>query len=106
MKGSIYHFHAKDTFVDPLNASVNGVLDTGSMARLEDRSWYFRTVGYGNDAKFWKDVVSSLRLADYDRSVSIEHEDALMSGREGLEKAVAFLKGIIIQEQPGAAYWA
>jgi sugar phosphate isomerase/epimerase len=106
MKGCIYHFHAKDTFIDPQNARVNGVLDTGSMEKLENRSWYFRTVGYGNDAKFWKDVVSALRLADYDRSISIEHEDAFMSGREGLEKAVSFLKGIIIQEKPGAAYWA
>lgn len=106
MKGSIYHFHAKDTFVDPQNASVNGVLDTGSMAKLEERSWYFRTVGYGHDAKFWKDLVSSLRIAGYDGALSIEHEDALMSGREGLEKAVAFLKDVIIREQPGAAYWA
>jgi len=29
-----------------------------------------------------------------------------MSPREGLEKAVAFLKEIIISEQPAAMWWA
>jgi len=29
-----------------------------------------------------------------------------MSGREGFEKAVAFLKGVLIKEKAGEAYWA
>jgi hypothetical protein len=28
-----------------------------------------------------------------------------MSGREGFEKAVAFLKNVLIKEQAGRAYW-
>ncbi len=35
-------------------------------------------------------------------ALSIEHEDGLMSNREGFEKAVKFLQDIVIQEQPGA----
>ena len=30
LKGAVYHFHAKDTKVDPYNKAKNGVLDTGS----------------------------------------------------------------------------
>jgi sugar phosphate isomerase/epimerase len=51
-------------------------------------------------------VVSRLRMADYDHVLSIEHEDSLMSGDEGLRKAVAFLKGVLIAEPAGEAYWA
>jgi sugar phosphate isomerase/epimerase len=38
--------------------------------------------------------------------LSIEHEDSPMSGTEGLRKAVAFLKEIVITEPVGEAYWA
>lgn len=106
LKGAVYHFHAKDTRVDKYNTAVNGVLDTKSFTNLGGRSWVFRTVGYGTDTKLWKDMISTLRLIGYDGAVSIEHEDGLMSPREGLEKAVAFLKELIISEQPAAMWWA
>lgn len=105
LKGAIYHFHAKDTKVDPYNKAVNGVLDTGSYGNLSDRSWTFRTVGYGHDDSVWKDIISALRSAGYDGAISIEHEDAYMSTREGLEKAIAFLKDVLIKEQPADAWW-
>ncbi len=104
--GAVYHFHAKDTRVDPANASTNGVLDTGSYGDIGSRSWVFRTVGYGTGLSQWKDILSTLQLIGYDGSVSIEHEDGLMSGREGLEKAVAFLRDILIRENPAAMWWA
>ena len=106
LKGAVYDFHAKDTRVDKYNTAVNGVLDTKSFTDLGGRSWVFRTVGYGTDTKLWKDMISTLRLIGYDGAVSIEHEDGLMSPREGLEKAVAFRKEIIISEQPAAMWWA
>ncbi|MBI2914748.1 MAG: sugar phosphate isomerase/epimerase [Firmicutes bacterium] len=106
LRGAIYHVHAKDCRVDPLNASVNGVLDTKPYGDEINRGWIFRTVGYGHGAEAWKDIVSNLRLAGYDDVLSIEHEDSLMSGSEGFEKAVAFLKDVIIKEKPGAMWWA
>lgn len=106
LKGAVHHFHAKDTRVDRHNTAVNGVLDTRSFTDMYNRSWVFRTVGYGSDVKLWKDMISTLMLIGYDGAVSIEHEDGLMSPREGLEKAVAFLKEIIISEQPEAMWWA
>ena len=107
LKGAIYHVHAKDTKIDKYNTAVNGVLDTKHYGRELERSWIFRTVGYGNEAGYWKDLVSALQLVGYDRVLSIEHEDSLMSIDEGLEKAVAFLKESIISEpKPGTMSWA
>ena len=105
LKGAVYHFHAKDTIIDKHNAGINGVLDTKNLGLVAERSWVFRTIGYGNDTKLWKDMMSTLQLIGYDRSVSIEHEDALMSVQQGLEKAIAFLKDVMITEQPTAAWW-
>jgi sugar phosphate isomerase/epimerase len=103
---SIYHVHAKDCRIDAANTAVNGVLDAKAYTRELERSWIFRTVGYGHDALVWKDIVSALRLVGYDHVMSIEHEDSLMSGAEGLKKAIAFLKGVVIQEPRTDAYWA
>ena len=60
---SIYHVHAKDCRIDPRNVMINGVLDAKKYTREKERSWIFRTCGYGNDAIVWKDIVSNLRLA-------------------------------------------
>ena len=103
---AIYFVHAKDTRLDPLNGPVNGMLDTKRFTREQERSWLFRTVGYGHDALVWKDIVSNLRLAGYDDVLSIEHEDSLMSVNEGLMKAIAMLKDVMIFEKCGGMWWA
>jgi sugar phosphate isomerase/epimerase len=102
----IFHVHAKDCKLDAANISANGVLDTKPYSRELERSWIFRTVGYGNGAPVWKAMVSALRLVKYDHVLSIEHEDSLMSGTEGLKKAIAFLKEVVITEPAGEAYWS
>lgn len=101
-----YHVHMKDTWLDQQNIWRNGVLDTKPYTEEKDRSWIFRTVGYGHGQEFWRAMVSELRLAGYDGALSIEHEDSLMSIDEGFAKADEFLKGVVIREQPGAAWWA
>lgn len=103
---AIFHFHAKDTVIDPVNATVNGVLDTKSYSDFLNRSWIFRTVGYGHSESTWRDMVSNLRLVGYDGALSIEHEDGLMSQKEGFEKAAHFLKNILIKDDAGYAFWA
>jgi sugar phosphate isomerase/epimerase len=102
----IWHFHAKDVKIDPYNSMLNGVLDTKSYTDEINRSWIFRTVGYGHGFEVWKHMISQLRLVGYDGVLSIEHEDSLMSPQEGLKKALAFLKEAVIYEPPGEAYWA
>ena len=107
LKGAIYHVHAKDTKIDKYNTAVNGVLDTKHYGRELERSWVFRTVGYGNNESYWRDLVSNLRLCGYDRVLSIEHEDSVMSIDEGLRKAVSFLRDIVIyEEKPTTMSWA
>lgn len=103
---AIYHVHAKDTRIDKYNTARTGVLDTKPYSDEINRSWIFRSVGYGNDSLYWKDIVSNLRLVGYDHVLSIEHEDSLMSQNEGLTKAVDMLKGVLITESPAAMWWA
>lgn len=104
-ENAIYHFHAKDTKIDKANTAVNGVLDTGSYGSIPERSWVFRTVGYGHGKEVWNDIISTLKAVGYDGAISIEHEDGLMSPKEGLEKAVAFLKEVLIYENSGEMWW-
>lgn len=106
LKGSIYHFHAKDTKIYYPNSEVNGVLDTKPYKNESERSWLFRAVGTGHDRQVWNDIFAELRMAGYDHVISIEHEDSLMSGQEGLKKAIAFLKETMIFEPKGEMYWA
>ena len=106
LKGCIWHVHAKDCRVEPLTAAVNGVLDTKHYENVLERSWVFRTVGYGHGEGFWRDLVSTLRAVGYDYVLSIEHEDSLMSMEEGFGKAVSFLKRILLREKPGEMWWA
>ncbi|MBQ3870219.1 MAG: sugar phosphate isomerase/epimerase [Clostridia bacterium] len=107
LKGCIYHFHAKDTRVDEFNKARIGVLDTKHYGDEINRAWVFRAVGYGHDMQYWRDIVSMLRLCGYDKVMSIEHEDSLMSVDEGLEKAAYFLKRAIMESpKPGSMSWA
>ena len=102
---AIYYFHAKDTLLNASNIRRNGVLDAKPYTDLKNRSWVFRTMGYGTDEVTWKKIISQLKVVGYDDSVSIEHEDSLMSPMEGLGKAVKFLQNIIITEKAGEAWW-
>ena len=105
--GDAIHFiHAKDTALNQFNIAHNGVLDTKNFTKVRERSWIFRTVGYGHDEKMWKDFVSALRLAGYEGPVSIEHEDGLMSGEEGLTKAIRLMQDVMMTTTPGDMYWA
>ena len=103
---AIFHFHAKDTKVDKYNTAKNGVLDNKPYSDEIHRSWIFRSLGYGNDYSYWKDIISNLRMVGYDYALSIEHEDSLMSQNEGLEKAVDFLRSVMIKEDPAEMWWA
>lgn len=103
---AIYHVHGKDVYVDQINISVNGCNDNKPYTRIPERSWTFRSIGYGHDAKTWKDIMSAFRMVGYDYVVSIEHEDALMSSDEGLAKGVALLKEACIFQEAGEMFWA
>ena len=102
---AIFHVHAKDVALDARNVAVNGVIDPKTYRRMAERSWLFRSVGWGHDELEWKRIVSALRLAGYDYVMSIEHEDALASVDEGLRAAVDLLSRVILTEPPVDAWW-
>ncbi len=103
-RGAIHHVHAKDTGIYESNARTQGVLDTTPYGEVADRSWLFRTVGYGHGERHWKDVVSTLRMVGYDGALSIEHEDDLTAPREGLAKAVDVLQRAVFQTTPDESF--
>jgi sugar phosphate isomerase/epimerase len=103
---AIFHVHAKDVRIDPHNSRLNGNLDTKSYGDILNRSWVFRSVGYGHSVEWWKEFCSTLRTVGYDGVISIEHEDGLMSPLEGLRKAVSVLKEARIEEAAGEMFWA
>jgi sugar phosphate isomerase/epimerase len=99
-KNIVFHVHAKDTRIDPLEFALNGASDTRTMEFPGLRSWDYRTVGYGHDARWWRDFVSVLQIIGYNGVLSIEHEDRLMGAHEGIRKSVDFLKPIILRTPP------
>jgi sugar phosphate isomerase/epimerase len=103
---AIYHFHAKDSVEVFHNIAKNGRLDAKNYSERQNRSWLFRTVGYGHSEAYWKEIISALNLAGYDFVISIEHEDTFMTQTEGLDKAIAFLKNVMIFEKAGGLWWA
>ena len=102
---AIFHIHAKDTALNEKNIAVNGVLDARSYGKVKERSWIFRTVGYGHSAEVWKNMISALAAVGYDYVLSIEHEDCLMTREEGFGRAVSFLKEIVIRDKVGKMWW-
>lgn len=107
LKDCVFHFHAKDSIECWQNIKKNGRLDAKNYNTYkQDRQWLFRTVGYGHDEFYWKQIMSTLVDIGYDFVISIEHEDTYMTQEEGLDKAIAFLKNVIIFEKAGAMTWA
>jgi sugar phosphate isomerase/epimerase len=102
---AIFHVHAKDVALNSQNVAINGVIDTKTYRRMPERSWLFRSVGWGHDELEWKRIVSALRLAGYDYVMSIEHEDALASVDEGLKAAIGMLSRVLLTEPPVDAWW-
>jgi len=92
----LYYFHAKDSTIDPNYVSYYGVTDMQSFSTSFGRAWQFRTVGFGHDLKVWADLFSVMRSIGYDDIVSIEHEDSYMSVEEGLDKAIANLRQVLM----------
>lgn len=63
---------------------------------MPKRSWCYRTLGFGHGEGRWRNFVSALRSVGYDGTLSIEHEDMIMSPSEGIN----FLESIVLRIQP------
>ncbi len=98
----IYHAHAKDGEVQEDEVRRSGVLSGGSWTR-PDRGFRFRVPGWGDVD--WRRVLSALAAVGYDYVLSFEHEDPVMSPEDGCEKAIAFLRPLIIKKPLTSAWW-
>ena len=105
LAGTIFHCHAKDCLVDARNVGRNGCLDGKPYADVGNRSWTFRTVGWGHGLDLWRSITSALRATGYDYVLSIEHEDPLASRDEGLRHAVRFLREAMFREPAREMWW-
>ncbi|MGI8959836.1 MAG: sugar phosphate isomerase/epimerase family protein [Bryobacteraceae bacterium] len=94
-QGAIYHAHMKDTAFNSINVRRYGVLNFASSKKdLPDASDSFRAVGYGHSADLWKDVIAAYADVGYDGMLSIENEDPILSGEDGVKRAAYVLKNV------------
>jgi sugar phosphate isomerase/epimerase len=100
---AIYHVHAKDAWIEPQVADVNGRLETKTNEQTAGRAWNYVTLGYGHGEAWWRRFCATLKTAGYDDVLSIEHEDMLMSPLEGVEKSVRLLREVMPGGQLGNA---
>ena len=100
---AIYHVHAKDTYVDPTVAGINGRLEAKPGSVPRQRAWNYVTLGYGHGEEWWRQFCAALKMAGYNDVLSIEHEDMAMSPLEGVAKSVRLLREVIIDATPKRA---
>lgn len=105
LTGCIFHFHAKDTYVDPEEMGKNGFFDPMGSAEDQRRPFSFRIPGNGTGQDAWRGIMVALAQAGYDGVVSIEHEDNTMGQDEGIRKSVRFLNQILVREAASECWW-
>lgn len=98
----IYHFHAKDGEVVKENLPLAGTTSTGDWRR-PGRGFRFRVVGWGQVE--WKRIITALSEVGYDYVLSYEHEDPVMSREDGCEKAIQFLRPLLMKPLKEKIWW-
>lgn len=96
LKGRIALVHAKDCEIVYHNLAKGGLnmyMQDG-WGRL-DRSFRFRIPGWGDVD--WKRLISELYITGYDGVFSYEHEDVIMSRKDGIRKTIDFLRPLMIE---------
>jgi sugar phosphate isomerase/epimerase len=105
LDSAIFHVHAKDCMIDRANMATNGCLEGKPYQAVAERSWNFRTVGWGHGLETWRGIASALREVGYDHVLSIEHEDPLIEAEEGLQSSIDFLRRALLRKPAGEMYW-
>ena len=94
MGSRIVHVHAKDCEMVGRNMARGGNWMLQRDWGTQDRSFRFRVPGWGSVD--WRSLITELFMAGYDGVLSYEHEDVTMSRADGTDKAIAFLKPLMI----------
>ena len=92
---AIYHVHAKDTMFNATVQATTSLLENGGLVDIPARSWSYVTLGFGHDDGWWRRFCFRLGMGGYDGWLSIELGDEVLKSPDGLEKAVAHLRGVM-----------
>jgi sugar phosphate isomerase/epimerase len=98
----IVNVHAKDGELVSHAAGFSGLLANGPWDR-PNRGFRFRVAGWGDLP--WRRLITELAIHGYAGPLMVEHEDPTMGREEGVEKAVEFLRPILIRDKFPGRWW-
>ena len=101
----IQNVHLKDTLIHEPNARLRGLFDSTGLQDYDQRSWTFTIPGWGHDEQTWREVIATLRFLGYDGILSLEMESEYIEIQEGLEKAAAFIRPMLLEQPVGTPWW-
>ena len=101
----IENVHLKDTLTHEPNRRLRGRFDSTGLDGYRERSWTFTIPGWGHNEQTWREVISTLRFLGYEGILSLEMESEYIDIQEGLEKAAAFIKPMLLEKPPGVSWW-
>ena len=101
----VQHVHIKDTLIHDYNMRLKGFTDSTYPTNPQMRAYTFTIPGWGHDDGTWREVMATLRLIGYDGILSMEMESEYINIKEGLEKAVAFMKPLVLEQPTGKRWW-
>ncbi|HXJ96175.1 MAG TPA: sugar phosphate isomerase/epimerase [Terriglobia bacterium] len=94
-EGALFHAHMKDTVILQENVAKFGILNfVPGSEDFRKGSMTFRAVGYGHGAEVWKQIVAAYMDVGYQGILSIENEDPILNGEDGVERAAYVLKNV------------
>lgn len=96
-ENALYHVHAKDSRLERRQIGPNGVLDTKPIDAFQSRAWNYVAIGAGHGTRWWKELVSVLRMSGYDDDLSLEMEDLTLSMLEGHVASLRVLKEVLVR---------
>jgi sugar phosphate isomerase/epimerase len=86
----VAHGHAKDVVFNAEPLALNGLLDHRWSSTDANASWTFAAAGRGHDTAWWQRFLEALGRCGVG-TISIEHEDPLLTADESVAAAVATL---------------
>ncbi len=101
----VQHVHIKDALIHEHNRRLKGYTDSTYPTNPKERTYTFTIPGWGHDEGVWREVIATLRLIGYDDILSMEMECEYINIKEGLQKAVAFLRPIVLEKPVGKRWW-
>lgn len=100
---SIGYAHAKDVRYNDDELVLNGLLDNRWPGEAEQIPWDFAAVGHGaHDRAWWGTFAAALARDTAATTLSIEHEDRLVTPEDGVATSATMLAGFIGLQAAGA----